>query len=52
MRRGRPHADGAGVVRDSKDPAAGLPLYGPEHGAAFIGGAAFLDGVKAGAFNG
>ncbi|MFJ6613998.1 DUF397 domain-containing protein [Streptomyces sp. NPDC091289] len=38
--------DGGRAVRDSKDPAAGLQLYGPEHWAAFI------DGVKAGAFGG
>ncbi|WP_461715670.1 DUF397 domain-containing protein [Streptomyces sp. DSM 41036] len=39
-------ADGGRVVRDSKDPAGGLQFYGPGDWAAFI------DGVKAGAFEG
>ncbi|PVC91667.1 DUF397 domain-containing protein [Streptomyces sp. CS014] len=39
-------ADGGRAVRDSKDPAAGLQFYGPDHWAAFI------DGVKAGTFGG
>ncbi|MFB8138469.1 DUF397 domain-containing protein [Streptomyces parvus] len=39
-------ADGGRAVRDSKDRAAGLQFYGPDHWAAFI------DGVKAGTFGG
>ncbi|MCC8481287.1 DUF397 domain-containing protein [Streptomyces parvus] len=39
-------ADGGRDARDSKDPAAGLQFYGPDHWAAFI------DGVKAGTFGG
>lgn len=39
-------ADGGRAVRDSKDPAAGLQFFGPDHWAAFI------DGVKAGTFGG
>ncbi|MFE2290057.1 DUF397 domain-containing protein [Streptomyces sp. NPDC059452] len=39
-------ADGGRAVRDSKDPGGGLQFYGPGHWAAFI------DGVKAGAFEG
>ncbi|MFJ9887953.1 DUF397 domain-containing protein [Streptomyces sp. NPDC091287] len=39
-------ANGGRAVRDSKDPAAGLQFYGPEHWALFI------DGVKAGTFGG
>ncbi|GGP63645.1 DUF397 domain-containing protein [Streptomyces sindenensis] len=39
-------ADGGRAVRDSKDPAAGLQFYGPEHWGAFI------DGIKAGTFGG
>ncbi|MEU3653139.1 DUF397 domain-containing protein [Streptomyces sp. NPDC032161] len=39
-------ADGGRAVRDSKNPDGGLQFYAPE------GWAAFIDGVKAGAFSG
>ncbi|WP_326765615.1 DUF397 domain-containing protein [Streptomyces sp. NBC_01591] len=39
-------ADGGRAVRDSKNPGGGLQFYAPE------GWAAFLDGVKRGAFGG
>ncbi|SFY45018.1 DUF397 domain-containing protein [Streptomyces atratus] len=39
-------ADGGRAVRDSKNPGGGLQFYAPE------GWAAFLDGVKGGAFGG
>ncbi|MFC8623648.1 DUF397 domain-containing protein [Streptomyces anulatus] len=39
-------ANGGRAVRDSKDPAAGLQFYGPDHWAAFI------DGLKQGTFGG
>ncbi|MFF9318801.1 DUF397 domain-containing protein [Streptomyces sp. NPDC014735] len=39
-------ADGGRAVRDSKDPGRGLQFYAPE------GWAAFIDGVKGGAFSG
>ncbi|MEU6012598.1 DUF397 domain-containing protein [Streptomyces sp. NPDC047515] len=39
-------ADGGRAVRDSKDPDGGLQFYAPDEWAAFI------DGVKAGAFSG
>ncbi|MFF9074324.1 DUF397 domain-containing protein [Streptomyces sp. NPDC014872] len=38
--------DGGRAVRDSKNPDGGLQFYAPE------GWAAFIDGVKAGAFSG
>ncbi|WP_406014917.1 DUF397 domain-containing protein [Streptomyces sp. NBC_00984] len=37
-------ADGGRAVRDSKNPGGGLQFYAPE------GWAAFVDGVKGGAF--
>ncbi|MGW2085977.1 DUF397 domain-containing protein [Streptomyces sp. NPDC001880] len=39
-------ADGGRAVRDSKNPGGGLQFYAPEEWAAF------LDGVKRGAFGG
>ncbi|MGW0962099.1 DUF397 domain-containing protein [Streptomyces gelaticus] len=39
-------ADGGRAVRDSKNPGGGLQFYAPEEWAAF------LDGVKGGAFGG